>query len=464
MRPHRLIQCYAHWKSIRGPSLSYPLALHSRPAPVDDGPVITRALTLLAFVITLIPALAAKPGPAPDHWVGTWATAPFAEPNTANLFVADTTLRQITHISLGGPLVRIEFTNEFGTQPLTIGAAHIALASAAHTDIQLTTANALTFGGSPSITIPPGATALSDPTALTLPDFADLAITLFLPAQTIPVLSSHSTALQTSYSTPGNRVSAASLNNPVALTPHVDTPTPISEWYFLKAVDVRTPSDAAAVVAFGDSITDGYRSTPDTNQRWPDLLAHRLHSDKKLRTLAVLNEGIGGNRLLRDNTGPSALARFDHDVLSRPGVRFLILLEGINDIGRATGPDANPANLVSAQNLEQALDQLAERAHTHGIKVLGATLTPFTGAGYASPAGEAIRQSVNQWIRTTIAFDGVIDFDKATQDNSNPAILSPNADSGDHLHPSDAGYKTMANSIDLKLFLPTASYDIRREP
>ncbi len=463
MRPHPLIQCHAHSKSIRGP-----LALHSRPAPVDDGPVITRALTLLAFLTTLFPAVAAKPSPPPDHWVGTWATAPFAEPNSANLFAADTTLRQIVHVSLGGPLVRIEFTNEFGAQPLSISATHIALAAAARTDLQLSSANALTFGGSPSITIPPGATALSDPAALTLPDFADLAITLFLPAQSLSTLSTHQLALQTSYSIPGNRVSAASLNNPIPLTPHVDSPTSISEWYFLKAVDVRMPADTGAVIAFGDSITDGYRSAPNTNQRWPDLLAHRLHNDKKLRTLAVLNEGIGGNRLLHDNTGPSALARFDRDVLSRPGVRFLILLEGINDIGRATGPSANPADPVATadltQALEQALAQLSERAHTHGIKVLCATLTPFTGAGYATPAGETIRQSVNQWIRTTIAFDGFIDFDKATQDKSNPAVLSSTTDSGDHLHPSDAGYKQMADSIDLKLFLPTASYDIRREP
>ena len=256
---------------------------------------------------------------------------------------------------------------------------------------------------------------------------------------------------------PGNRVGAASLAANGA------APTTFSSWFFLKAVDVLTPSDTAAVVAFGDSITDGAKSTPDTNARWPDVLARRFAADKKLKTLAVLNEGIGGNRLLHDNTGPSALARFDRDVLSRPGVRFLILMEGINDIGHATDPNG-PYDVVTAQDLIQALAILAERAHTHGIKVLGATLTPYTGAKYQSPAGEAMRQAVNQWIRTTIQLDGFIDFDKATQDHSNPAIFSSAADSGDHLHPSDAGYKAMGESIPLKLFLPTASYDIRREP
>ncbi len=419
--------------------------------------IIHRLLRVLAFLLAVTPfARAAKPAPAPDHWVGTWATAAYAQPNKDARFASDTTLREIVHVTLGGPLVRVEFTNEFGTEPLTLGAVHIALAERSG-DISLPSANALTFGGSPSVVIPAGATAISDPAALNLPAFADLAVSVFLPAQILTTLSFHSFADQTSYSTSGNRVSAASL------TATGTAPTPFSSWYFLKGVDVRTPPDTAAVVAFGDSITDGAYSTLDTNSRWPDVLARRLHGDKKLKGLAVVNEGIGGNRLLHDNTGPSALARFDRDVLTRPGVRFLILMEGINDIGHAVDT-VNPYDPVTAQDLIQALAMLAERAHTHGIKVLGATLTPYMGATYASATGETMRQAVNHWIRTTTQLDGFIDFDKATQDPSNPAVFASSADSGDHLHPKDGGYKAMGDSIDLKLFLPTASYDIRREP
>ncbi len=201
----------------------------------------------------------------------------------------------------------------------------------------------------------------------------------------------------------------------------------------------------------GDSITDGFRSTSDQNRRWPDVLAQRLQGDKHLSGLGVLNEGISGNRILHDKAGPSALARFDRDVLSQSNVRYLIILEGINDIGRTAQPN-EPGDPITTQQLLGSYDQLIERAHAHGIKVYGATLTPFLGAGYASPAAEAMRQAANTWIRTSGHFDGVVDFDKATRSPTQPSVLSPEADCGDHLHPSDAGYRLMGDSVDLKLF------------
>ncbi len=402
----------------------------------------TRTLPLLALALFCLSginkeALAAPP----DHWVGTWATSPVALPNPdAKFGAADTTYREIVHVSLGGSRVRIVLSNEFGLDPLTIGAAHVAL-RATGSDIDLPSASSLTFNGHPSITIPPGALAVSDPVDLKLPTFADLAVSLFVPAQPMHQVTHHSFADQTSYTVPGNVISAKSL----------DAPTEITSWPFLKGVDVLAAPKAAAIVAFGDSITDGALSTRNANSRWPDLLARRLQANKKTSDLGVLNEGIGGNRVLHDVTGPSALARFDRDVLAQSGVKYLIILESINDIGHAQDP-VKPYDVVTAEDLIAGLSQLATRARTHGIKVYGATLTPYVGAKYASPAGEAMRQSVNQWIRTTNQLDGFIDFDKATQDSGNPTVFSPAADSGDHLHPKDAGYKSMADSIDLNLF------------
>ncbi len=396
------------------------------------------ALLLLCLCAFRLPASAAA---QPDHWVGTWATSPMAAPNAeGKLLAGDTTLREIVHISLGGSVVRVVLSNEFGLDPLTIGQAHIAL-SAGHGDIALTSANALSFGGRPSITIPPGALVVSDPVDLKLPAFADVAVSLYLPEQPLRQLSVHGFADQTSYAAPGNVVSAAKLDNPKE----------IYSWPILKGLDIKTTDDSAAIVAFGDSITDGAHSTRDANARWPDVLARRLQADKHTAHLAALNQGIGGNRVLHDTTGPSALARFDRDVIAQAGVKYLILLESINDIGHAQDP-VKPYDVVTAEDLIVGLGQLAARAHTHGIKVYAATLTPYVGAKYSSPAGEAMRQAVNQWIRTSTQLDGFIDFDKATQDPANPTVFAPAADSGDHLHPADAGYKTMGDAIDLKLF------------
>jgi lysophospholipase L1-like esterase len=377
---------------------------------------------------------------APDHWVGTWAASPMSAPNDKGVAgVTDETLRQIVHVSLGGSMVRVILTNEFGTDPLTIGAAHVAL-RATGSEIQLASANALTFNGQPGVMIPPGALAVSDPIALKLPPLTDLAISIFIPAQSIQLITQHSSASQTNYIVEGNHTGDKTL----------DGTKEFASWRFVKGVEVMASGSAGAVVTFGDSITDGAASTRNANARWPDVLAARLQADKKTAGIGVLNEGIGGNRLLHDITGPSALARFDRDVLSHSGVRYLIILEGINDIGRTAQP-TKPGDGVTTPQLLFALQQLIDRAHAHGIKVFGATLTPFVGAKYASPEGQAMREAENAFIRSG-KFDGIIDFDKATLDPANPTQFLPADESGDHLHPNDAGYKVMGNSIDLKLF------------
>ena len=225
----------------------------------------------------------------------------------------------------------------------------------------------------------------------------------------------------------------------------------LKSWPFLKGVDTKVSGLHGAVVCFGDSITDGALSTANANARWPDVLAKRLHDSGKTNKLAVLNEGIGGNRVLLENTGPAALARFDRDVLALAGAKYLILLEGINDIGTAFNPN-HPGQPITADDLIAGFKQLAERAHTHGIKVFAATLTPYVGAGYSSPQGESVRKAFNEWIRTNKDLDGAIDFEKATRDSANPDIFTAGADSGDHLHPKDAGYKMMGDAIDLSLF------------
>ena len=409
-----------------------------------------------------------------QHWVGSWATSPFASPlraSVSNVPVAvgapaagaaaaatpqglapatvesvplygSTTLRQIVHLSLGGPMVRVELSNEFGTSPLTIGEAHLALPVAGGQDgaIRSETDKPLTFSGAASVSIPAGAMVVSDPVAMDMPAFADLAVSLYVPEQPIAVMSAHGFADQTNYHLAGNAVA----------TPVLTGATKAYSWALLKGVEVAARPEAAAVVAYGDSITDGAHATRDANARWPDVLAARLHAGKKTAELAVLNEGIGGNRVLHDGTGPNALARFDRDVLANPGVKYLIILEGINDIGRRGHQPQT--EIVSSAELIGGMTQMVERAHAHGIKVFGATLTPYGGAGYSTPQGELDREAVNQWIRTGGVVDGVIDFDKATQDPEHPKMFLPKYDSGDHLHPSDAGYKAMGDAIDLALF------------
>jgi lysophospholipase L1-like esterase len=371
----------------------------------------------------------------PAHWVGTWATAPVSTPNASAAFSTATTLRQIVHVSLGGSRLRVVFTNEFGTEPISLGGARVALGKD-----PATAGSVLSFGGQPTAIIPPGAVLLSDPVALDLKPLSDLTISLFLPGQALHSITRHSAAMTTNYEAPGDQLAETTLTDP-----HEST-----SWRFLKAVEVEAPAEASAVVAFGDSITDGAHSSLNANARWPDVLAQRLHAGSRTAQVAVLNEGIGGNRILQDGTGPNALARFDRDVLSQSGVRYVIVLEAINDIGHAA--THRPFDLVTAQDLIAGLEQLILRAHAHGLLIFGATLTPYVGADYQSTAGEQMREAVNDFIRAPGHFDAVIDFDLASRDPAHPLTFLPAYDSGDHLHPRDAGYKAMGDSIDLKLF------------
>lgn len=397
---------------------------------------LVRSITLSAFALLATSVHAATPS---ANWVGTWAAAPVTAPNSKNEYAQDTTLREIVHVSIGGPTVRVTLTNEFGTDELKIGGASIAL-SDGHSGLK-GSARTLTFNGHPDVGIPAGAAVISDPVTLAVPALSDVAVTIFVPGQTVSAITQHGFADQTNYLEAGNHLS----------DPDISDAKKIYSWPFLKAVDVTAPEASASVVCFGDSITDGALSTRDKNMRWPDVLARRLQANKRTSGIGVLNLGIGGNRLLHDITGPNALARFDRDVLGQSGVRYLIILEGINDIGRTTQPQ-RPADPITTPQLLLALNQLIDRAHAHGIKVFGATLTPYQGAKYESADGEAMRTAENEFIRHSGRFDGVVDFDKATQDPAHPLAFSATADGGDHLHPKDAGYQAMGESIDLKLF------------
>ena len=363
----------------------------------------------------------------------------------AKLVFENQTLREIVHTSIGSNTVRVRLSNAYGKQTVEIGAAHIAL-RAKGPEIVAASDHALTFGGRPTVSIPPNALVLSDPVKLDVPPAGDLAISLFLP-KAVTGAGIHYSAQQTSYIAPGNATN----------TPTLSDATTMTSWVFLTGVDVLAPESASAVVAFGDSITDGARSTVDANHRWPNILADRLqHSNKKV---AVLDAGIGGNRILHDATsnvrfGVNALARFDRDVLAQPGVKYVIVLEGINDLGHA-GTSAPESETVSSDDLIAAMRQMIERAHEKGLKIFGATLTPFEGTsfpGYFTPEKEVKRKALNEWIRTGGAFDGVIDFEKAVRDPQNPNRMLAAYDGGDHLHPGDAGYQAMGAAIDLKLF------------
>jgi lysophospholipase L1-like esterase len=401
-----------------------------------------RVAVLLLIAASTVSAQTPSAKSAPANWVGTWAASAFeGDPWHPVPTLVDSTLREIVHTSLAGNAVRVRLTNEFGIEPLRVDAATIGV-SAGVSSVDASTLHDLSFDGLPSIVIPPGAEVLSDPVAMAVPALTNLAISIYLPLQQVSDVSVHSSAQQDNFIQTGNHVRDASLASPVV------TPS----WYFLKGVDVEAASaHAAAVVAYGDSITDGALSTENANHRWPDYLAVRLKNNPATAHLAVLNEGIGGNCILIHCTAQNALARFDRDVLSQAGVKYVIVLEGINDIGRLHGSNL-PNYKLTAEDLEQGLAQLVARAHEHGIKVFGATLTGYKGAGYFTEKGEAIREAVNHWILTSGVFDGTIDFDKATGDPANPLMFAPQYDSGDHLHPKDAGYAAMADSIDLGLF------------
>lgn len=423
---------------------------------------------LAVNLLTLGALTGAQSGRTSERWVGTWATSEVGRPQTPPpppapppvapastgqaaappaapppfMHFNNQTLRQIVHTSVGGNRARVVFSNTFGTRPLTIAEAHLAL-RASEAAIVPASDRKLTFSGRPTVTIPSGALMYTDAVDINLPPMADVAIDLYLPGDTNTPspLTMHVGARQSSYvSQTGNHAGAASF--PVVAT--------TASWFLLSRVEVMAPEAVGAIVAFGDSITDGTGSTANANNRWPDLLARRLSAEPGGTRMAVLNAGIGGNRLLGElafGAGINALARFEAQVLGQTGVTHVIVLEGINDIGNAR---QNPT--PTGEDLIAAHKQLIERAHTRGLRIFGATLTPFEGAGYFTREGEAKRTLLNEWIRTSRAYDGVIDFDAATRDPSDPLKFLPAYDSGDHLHPTDAGYQAMANAIDLALF------------
>ena len=348
----------------------------------------------------------------------------------------------IVHTSIGGRRVRIQLSNAFGASPLTVGAAHVALHDKGSA-ITSASDRTLTFSGMAKVTIPPGAEIVSDAVDLDVPKAGDLVVSIYVPGEAKEP-TSHLTGLHTTYISKAGDFTGA---------PAIADATTTESWYWLSGVEVLAPADAGLIVAFGDSITDGATSTPDTDSSWPSQLAQRLLANKATANLAIVNEGISGNRLLHDGMGISALARFDRDVLAQPGVKWLIVMLGINDIGFGS---LAKSEAVTADDVIAAHKQLIDRAHLHGIRVMGATLTPYAGALYYSEGGEAMRQAVNQWIRTSKAYDAVIDFDMATRDPQNAKQIRGTYNISDHLHPNDAGYKAMADAFNLSIFTAKA--------
>jgi len=405
-----------------------------------------------AFLLTIALTLSCVAGEQ-GRWVGTWEASPApqlsdeSQMRAAKLKFGNQTLREVVHTSIGGDTVRVRLSNAYGKDTVQIGAVHIALHSRG-ADIVAGSDRTLTFGGQSSISIPPNAPVLSDAVKLDAPALGDLVISIFLPKATAGA-GIHYSAQQTTYIAQGDVTGASSIREP----------TTITSWVFLTGVDVLAPESASAVVALGDSITDGARSTVEANDRWPNLFANRLLKRGLREELGVLDAGIGGNRILHDAAtdvqfGVNALARFNGDVIAQSGVKSVIVLEGINDLGHP-GSSAPKSEEVSASDIIQALKQLIACSHEHGLKIFGGTLTPFEGTvypGYFTPEKEVKRKAINDWIRGSHAFDGVIDFDKAVRDPDHPDRLLPAYDCGDHLHPSDAGYKAMAEAIPLPLF------------
>ncbi|MBR0552524.1 SGNH/GDSL hydrolase family protein [Stakelama marina] len=402
------------------------------------------AAALLAASPTAVLAQDSAP-----NWVGSWASAQqIPEPHNAlpDDALNDATLRQVVRLSSGGKTIRVQLSNAFGTQPLVVDGVHVALSAAPDSArIAPGSDRTVTFDGSDSVTIPAGASYWSDPVAFAAKPLASVTVTMHLP-EAPARQTGHPGSRATSYVVPGDHLSAADL--PDART--------VDHWYQLAGVAVEAPKDGRAIVTLGDSITDGHASTTNGNDRWPDRLAERLQADPDTRDISVLNLGIGGNRILNDGLGPNALARFDRDVLAQPGVRYLIVLEGINDLGTLTRdkPVSAAEHKALVDRIIGAFRQMVLLARSHGIKAIGGTIMPDAASGYyhPGPLSEADRQAINAWIRHPGNFDAVIDFDRITRDPAHPDRLRSDIDSGDGLHPGPHGYKVMADAIPLDLF------------
>jgi lysophospholipase L1-like esterase len=386
---------------------------------------------------------------SPQVWVASWGTSQQV-PEPQNALSADQmrdlTLRQIVHLSVGGDALRVHLSNAFGTEALHFTSVHVARALLPSSSaIDESTDRPLTFAGGTDVVVPPGAEFVSDPLELAVAPLSNLAVTFHLEREPARE-TGHPGSRATSYWVQGDFVSAANLPDAKQ----------IEHWYQFAEIDVRSGPGAGSIVALGDSITDGHGATTNGNNRWTDVLAGRLQAARQSRDIGVSNQGIGGNHLLTDGLGPNALARFDRDVLAPAGVRWVIVFEGVNDLGAlAQRPEATHAeHLALVERLIAAYQQMIARAHAHGLRIYGATITPYVGSAYYHPGleSEADRQAVNQWIRAAGHFDAVIDFDEVVRDPQHPDQLLPAFDSSDHLHPSAEGYKAMGDAVRLDLF------------
>lgn len=433
---------------------------------ISSGPLartnrLSRLTSTLLVTSLVVGASAAggqtvQPSP-PANWVASWAASPqptwgadFPFPTNIPALLRNQTVRQVARISLGGTRLRLVFSNAYGQKPLVVGRASVAL-SGRGPGIQTQSLRTVTFGGRTSATIPAGAPLLSDPIDLAVPAMEHVTVSVYLPAST-PTTTFHWDSRQTAWIAAGDQTAAATIDARKTSTETITTRT------LLTGIEVEADQPAPqAVAVIGDSITDGNGASVDADSRWPDFLAARFDP----LGVAVINAGISGARLLSDKMGANALARFERDVLDQPGVRTAIVLLGINDIswpGTAFDPKGQPASLDS---LENGFRQLIAQAHRRGVRIIGVTLTPFRGALHGTPLDnyfnadkDALRRSLNTWIRESGAFDAVLDFDLLAKDREDPSRLNPAFDSGDHLHPGDAGNRLLANAIPLDVLLP----------
>ena len=425
-----------------------------------EGRTWVRSMLIGIVLVTATRSFAAQGPHQGEHWVSSWATAqqltPVVNPSWAKPppkvreehspilpipeRIENQTVRMLIRTTIGGKQVRVQLSNAQGYDPVAIGSVHVALHGQG-SGIVAGSDRTATFGGQARVELQPGAVIVSDPIDLAVPQLSTLAISLYVPEK-VAQLTVHPLGLHTTYLAPGDLTSATSLAHA----------RECNSYFWLTGVAVLAPGDTQAIAALGDSITDGYATTPNAEHAWPSVLFERSMARRPGGNRSVVNLGISGNRVLRDGSGTSALARFDRDILSRPGVRWIIFLEGINDISFPAIPGAPAGDHISAEDLIAGYRKLIEKAHLHGIKIVAGTILPWEGVWTYTPQGEAIRQRVNQWIRSGKAFDNTVDFDAVTRDPTHPTRLNPEFDSGDHVHPNDAGNRAMAEAIDLSFF------------